>query len=136
MSALFAIACRCGLPVLALLSVTTVAQPASASEAPKVFPVVSSEGRLDVADKHEQPGFDLDELAWAWLVLRANGVRVELASPGGAPAVGRYDGRSTARHGPTPAGIRAAASVCSTGSSQGLLDASHRPWLRASPLAD
>ncbi|MCE2914949.1 MAG: type 1 glutamine amidotransferase domain-containing protein [Rubrivivax sp.] len=92
MSALFAVARRCGLPALALLSATAMAPSASASESPKVLLVVSGEGRLDAAGKHERPGFEMEELAQAWLVLRANGLRVEVASPaGGAPVADRYD---------------------------------------------
>ena len=54
--------------------------------------VVSSEGRLDAAGKHQRPGFEMDELAQAWLVLRANGLRVEVASPaGGSPVADQYD---------------------------------------------
>jgi putative intracellular protease/amidase len=72
--------------------VTPAAAAAAADEPPKVLLVVSSEGRLDAAGKHQRPGFEMDELAQAWLVLRANGLRVEVASPtGGAPVADRYD---------------------------------------------
>ena len=92
MSALFAVARCCALPLLAVLSAMAAAPPAFATEPPKVVLVVSSEGRLDAAGKQQRPGFEMDELAQAWLVLRANGLRVEVASPtGGAPVADRYD---------------------------------------------
>jgi putative intracellular protease/amidase len=38
-----------------------------------------------------RPGFEMDEFAQAWLVLRANGVQVDVASPaGGAVVADRY----------------------------------------------
>lgn len=59
------------------------------SEAPRVLLVVSSEGR---DGGRTRPGFDLEEFAQAWIVLRANGLTVEVASPaGGAVDLGRYD---------------------------------------------
>jgi hypothetical protein len=49
-----------------------------AAEPPKVLLVVSSEGRPDAVGKQERPGFEMDELAQAWLVLRANGAMFDL----------------------------------------------------------
>lgn len=61
----------------------------AAVAAPKVLLVVSSEGRE--AGK-TRPGFEMDEFAKAWLILRANGLVVEVASPaGGAPEADRYN---------------------------------------------
>lgn len=75
----------------ALLLGSSLLAPALAAEPPKVLLVLSSEGRLDADGKPQRPGFEMDELAQAWLVLRANGLRVELASPaGGAPVADRY----------------------------------------------
>jgi putative intracellular protease/amidase len=68
-----------------------VATPAAAA-APKVLLVVSGEGRLDAQGKPLRPGFDMEELAQAWLVLRANGLQLEIASPAGGRVVAdRYD---------------------------------------------
>jgi putative intracellular protease/amidase len=70
------------------------AVPARGAEAPvvpKVLLVVSSEGRLDAKGEVVRPGFEMDEFAQAWLVLRANGVQVDVASPaGGAVVADRY----------------------------------------------
>ncbi|TAG80770.1 MAG: type 1 glutamine amidotransferase domain-containing protein [Betaproteobacteria bacterium] len=52
------------------------------THAPKVLIVVSSEGRNG---GETRPGFEMDEYALAYLVFRANGVRVEVASPAGGP---------------------------------------------------
>ena len=89
----FPVAARRWLAPLALLLGSGLITPAAAAdEPPKVLLVVSSEGRLDAAGKQQRPGFEMDELAQAWLLLRANGLRVEVASPtGGAPVADRYD---------------------------------------------
>jgi len=59
--------------------------------APKVLLVISSEGRNDASGNALRPGFEMDEFALAWLVLRANGLQVEVASPsGGAVTADRY----------------------------------------------
>jgi putative intracellular protease/amidase len=61
----------------------------SAAAAPKVLMVVSSEGR-DAGKT--RPGFEMDEYAQAYLVLRANGLAVEVASPaGGAVEADRFN---------------------------------------------
>lgn len=89
----FPVAARRWLAPLALLFSCGLITPAlAADESPKVLLVVSSEGRLDAAGQQLRPGFEMDELAQAWLVLRANGLRVEVASPtGGAPVADRYN---------------------------------------------
>lgn len=74
-------------------TVTNASMPMAApGAAPKVLLVVSGEGRLDAEGKPLRPGFDMEELAQAWLVLRANGVLPEIASPaGGAVLADRFD---------------------------------------------
>lgn len=80
--------------VAAALAAQTVAVPvwattAAKDAAPKVLLVVSSEGR-DAGKT--RPGFEMDEFAQAWLILRANGLTVEVASPaGGAPEADKYN---------------------------------------------
>lgn len=55
---------------------------------PKVLLVVSSEGR----DNGKRPGFEMGEYALAYMVLRDNKLRVEVASPnGGAVEADRFD---------------------------------------------
>ena len=85
---------------LALASALTpppaIAAPVAAAPAElphKVLLVVSSHGRGEGKEAGEvQPGFELDELAQAWLVLRANGIAVDIASPsGGAVVADAYD---------------------------------------------
>lgn len=52
----------------------------------RVLLVVSSHGRgAGVEAGQIQPGFEMDELAQAWLVLKANGLAVDIASPAGGP---------------------------------------------------
>ncbi|MFC3713210.1 type 1 glutamine amidotransferase domain-containing protein [Sphingoaurantiacus capsulatus] len=54
-----------------------------------VLLVVSGYG---VAGDKARPGFEMDELSQAWLILRANGLDVEIASPaGGAAKADRFD---------------------------------------------
>lgn len=63
---------------LAAVAVAVVAMPAQAAQ--KVLLVVSANGR----DGGEtRPGFEFDEYAQAWDVLRKNGIEVEVASPTG-----------------------------------------------------
>jgi putative intracellular protease/amidase len=77
-------------PTPALAAPQTAPQ-APATAAPKVLLVISSEGRRDEKGEITRPGFEMDEFAQAWLVLRANGVQVEVASPaGGAVVADRY----------------------------------------------
>lgn len=87
------LAARHWLVPLGFLVSTGLSMPAAAAdEPPKVLLVISSEGRLDAAGKSQRPGFEMGELAQTWLVLRANGLRVEVASPtGGAPVADQYD---------------------------------------------
>jgi len=54
---------------------------------PKVLLIVSSEGLNDDSGKPLRPGFEMDEFAQAWLVLRANGLRLEVASPKGGVVI-------------------------------------------------
>ena len=77
---------RCRSALIALLCSFTLT---AAQAAPQVLLVVSSEGR-DAGKT--RPGLELDEFAKAWLTLRANGLEVEVASPGGgAPEPDRHD---------------------------------------------
>lgn len=50
----------------------------------RILLVVSSHGR---EDGKSQPGYEMDELAQAWLVFRANGMDVDIASPAGGTVV-------------------------------------------------
>lgn len=74
-------------PLLVVL-LFTLACPAavvharSPAEPPRVLLVVSSEGR---DGGKSRPGFDVDEFAQAWLVLRDNGITADVASPAGGP---------------------------------------------------
>lgn len=76
---------------LALLGLMLVAAttPAQAADPDTVLIVVSGEGR----DRGKtRPGFEMDEFAQAWLIFRANGLEVEVASPrGGAVEADGYD---------------------------------------------
>ncbi|MFM2398334.1 MAG: hypothetical protein RL341_491 [Pseudomonadota bacterium] len=68
---------------LALLAATSTPATAVANAAapqPKALLIVSSEGR---DGGQTRPGFEMDEFAQAYLVLRANGIAVEVASPAG-----------------------------------------------------
>lgn len=82
-------------PVATLLiaagAVLLSALPALAT--PKVLLVVSGEGREE-GGKIVRPGFEMDELALAWLTLRANGLQLEIASPqGGAVIADKYNAK-------------------------------------------
>jgi putative intracellular protease/amidase len=80
------------LAALALAFGPTPSIAVTPSAVPKVLLVVSSDGKLDAAGKPVGPGFEMEELAQAWLLLRANGLAVEIASPaGGAPVADRYN---------------------------------------------
>lgn len=80
------------LPSRLLLSVLLLAPalPQHASAATdKVLIVVSGEGKD--AGK-QRPGYEFDELSQAWLVFKANGLQVEVASPkGGAVEAEKFD---------------------------------------------
>ena len=74
---------------LAAVALCAFALCAGASEPKKVLIVVSSEGR---DHGKTRPGFEMDELAQAWLIFRANGLAVDLASPaGGAAQADKYN---------------------------------------------
>lgn len=64
---------------LMLSSSLAVADAASSS---KVLIVVSGEGR---DQGKTRPGFEMDEFAQAYLIFRANGLDVDVASPAGGP---------------------------------------------------
>lgn len=74
----------CRLTAIAALVASTVglASHALAQAADKVLIVVSSEGR---DQGKTRPGFEMDEFSQSWLMLRANGLAVEVASPSGGP---------------------------------------------------
>jgi len=62
---------------------------ATAADAPRALLVVSSEGR-DAGKT--RPGFEMDEFAQAWLILKANGFSIDVASPaGGAVEADKYN---------------------------------------------
>ena len=76
---------------LAAVALCAFALCAGASEPKKVLIVVSSEGR---DHGKTRPGFEMDELAQAWLIFRANGLAIDLASPaGGAAQADKYDAK-------------------------------------------
>jgi putative intracellular protease/amidase len=78
----------CTAALFSALTTAATAQAAS-SPTPKVLLVVSSEGQ---DEGKTRPGFEMDEYARAYLVLRANGLAVEVASPaGGAVQADRYN---------------------------------------------
>lgn len=65
---------------IALLAAALPLQAAHAAD--KVLIVVSGEGK---DGGKERPGYEFDELSQAWLVFKANGLAVEVASPNGGP---------------------------------------------------
>jgi putative intracellular protease/amidase len=74
---------------LLLVAHTAYAQNNLTAAPNKVLLVVSSEGR---DGGKTRPGFEMDEFALAYLVLRANGLVVEVASPtGGAVEADRFN---------------------------------------------
>jgi putative intracellular protease/amidase len=82
------------LPTLLVATLVTLALTAQAAPPPpKVLLVVSSEGRdPDGKEGKTRPGFEIEEFAQAWLVLRANGLQVDVASPaGGAVLADRHN---------------------------------------------
>lgn len=80
--------------LLAASLTASLGLPATAAPAaPSVLLVISSEGRAD-GTAISRPGFEMDELAMAWLTLRANGLQVQIASPaGGAVVADRHNPR-------------------------------------------
>ncbi len=72
-----------------LLSIFTLSGTVARAEAPSVLLVVSSHG---TTGETPRPGFEMDELSQAWLVFRANGFVVDIASPkGGAVIADKYN---------------------------------------------
>lgn len=68
-----------------------VVLPAHAAVPDKVLIVVSGEGR---DQGKTRPGYEFDELSQAWLIFRANGLKVDVASPqGGAVEADEYNAR-------------------------------------------
>lgn len=65
---------------IALLAAALPLQAAHAAD--KVLIVVSGEGK---DGGKQRPGYEFDELSQAWLVFKANGLVVEVASPNGGP---------------------------------------------------
>jgi putative intracellular protease/amidase len=76
------------LPALLVLAcIVLVAMPAVAAD--KVLIVLSGEGR---DGGKTRPGYEFDELSQAWLVFKANGLAVDVASPrGGAVEADKYN---------------------------------------------
>ena len=67
-----------------------LAAPAHAGSG-RALVVVSAEGR---DEGKTRPGFEMDEFAQTWLILRANGFEVDVASPaGGAVQADRFDAK-------------------------------------------
>ncbi|RQO57239.1 thiamine biosynthesis protein ThiJ [Paucibacter sp. KBW04] len=72
-----------------LLCLGLIASSGAAEPSGKVLIVVSGEGR---EQGKTRPGFEMDEFAQAWLLLRANGLSVDVASPqGGAVQADRFN---------------------------------------------
>ncbi|CAN4278079.1 type 1 glutamine amidotransferase domain-containing protein [Pseudoxanthomonas sp. LjRoot125] len=68
-----------------------VVLPAYAAVPDKVLIVVSGEGR---DQGKTRPGYEFDELSQAWLIFKANGLKVDVASPqGGAVEADEYNAR-------------------------------------------
>lgn len=66
-----------------------VVLPAHATVPDKVLIVVSGEGR---DQGKTRPGYEFDELSQAWLIFKANGLKVDVASPqGGAVEADKYN---------------------------------------------
>jgi putative intracellular protease/amidase len=71
---------RATLASLILLAASCQFPIAATDSGGRALIVVSSEGR-DAGKT--RPGFEMDEFAQAWLILRANGVEIDVASPAG-----------------------------------------------------
>ncbi len=75
-----------------VISAAGLSPHALAQAADKVLIVVSSEGR---DQGKTRPGFEMDEFSQTWLLLRANGLEVDVASPAGGPVeADRFDPRN------------------------------------------
>ncbi|MEJ2790325.1 MULTISPECIES: DJ-1/PfpI family protein [unclassified Pseudoxanthomonas] len=71
------------------LLLTTLAAPLHAADAGRILIVVSGEGR---DQGKTRPGYEFDELSQAWLIFKANGFAIEVASPqGGAVEADKYN---------------------------------------------
>ena len=135
---------RCRSAFIALLCSFTLT---AALGAPKVLLVVGSDGR-DAGKT--RPGFEIDEFAKAWLTLRANGLEVEVASPGGGaldpdrhdPAddhiqrllVAHFESGgvlAAACHGPAAAARRSGRTTCCASAAFESTAASKRPTVTA-----
>ncbi|WP_315386083.1 type 1 glutamine amidotransferase domain-containing protein [uncultured Stenotrophomonas sp.] len=75
--------------IVHLLLGASLFAPPVVRAAEKVLIVVSGEGR-DAG--RTRPGYEFDELSQAWLIFKANGLEVDVASPqGGAVEADKYD---------------------------------------------
>lgn len=75
--------------LLACLLIVGVANPVHAGDAGRILIVVSGEGR---DQGKTRPGYEFDELSQAWLIFKANGFAVDVASPqGGAVEADKYN---------------------------------------------
>ncbi|TQM06626.1 putative intracellular protease/amidase [Pseudoxanthomonas sp. 3HH-4] len=71
------------------LLLATLAAPLHATDAGRILIVVSGEGR---DQGKTRPGYEFDELSQAWLIFKANGFAIEVASPqGGAVEADKYN---------------------------------------------
>ncbi|MDF2178114.1 type 1 glutamine amidotransferase domain-containing protein [Aliiglaciecola sp. CAU 1673] len=77
--------------LITCLSLSAVlAMPTFAAD--KVLMVLSSHGELNEEGQLQRPGFEFDEMAKAYLVLKNHDIEVDFASPkGGAPVADKYD---------------------------------------------
>ena len=71
------------------LLLATLAAPLHAADAGRILIVVSGEGR---DQGKTRPGYEFDELSQAWLIFKANGFAIDVASPqGGAVEADKYN---------------------------------------------
>ena len=79
---------------MAALVLAVIGCTVHAADAPRILVVVSSEGR-DAGKT--RPGFEMDEFAQAYLILRDNGFAIDVASPaGGKVEADRYNAKDDA----------------------------------------
>lgn len=83
-SAAFALALLALLPTAPAQAAPPPLAAIPAEQTHRVLLVVSSHGR---DEGNVQPGYEMDELAQAWLVFRRNGMAVDIASPAGGAVV-------------------------------------------------